>query len=59
MAQTIRLMILSASTPMTGVGAFVYSSASGDTLPAGAFQMLTNDELLPLLGDLLISTTFF
>jgi hypothetical protein len=44
--------------PMTGVGAFLCSLASGDTLPAGAFQMLTNDEFLPILCDLLISYLF-
>src|SRR5258705_9977524 len=53
-AKTILWMVLRASMPMTGVGAFLCSLASGDTLPAGAFQMLTNDEFLPILCDLLI-----
>jgi len=57
-AKTILWMVLRASMPMTGVGAFLCSLASGDTLPAGAFQMLTNDEFLPILCDFLMSLLF-
>jgi hypothetical protein len=58
MAETIPLMILRASMPMIGIGGFLCSLASDDPLLADVFQMLTEDELLPLLRVLLIVLSF-
>jgi hypothetical protein len=58
MAETILLMILSASMPMIGIGGFLCSLASDDPLQADVFLMPTKEEFDPIFGSCIFRIYF-
>jgi hypothetical protein len=58
MAETILLMILSASMPMIGIGGFLCSLASDAPLPEDVFQMPTEEKFDPIFVSCIFSAYF-